>query len=111
FDWPTVIFSALVPALILGCAWMLFSGLAGGHDRRPFFAAVMIFILCFAGIGISFYPYIVPPSLTIEDAAAPKSSLVFLLIGAAILIPIILAYTGHAYWLFRGKTEEDEGYN
>ena len=110
FDWPTMIFSLLVPALILGCAGVLFSGLARGRDYRPFFAAVAIFILCFAGIGISFYPYIVPPSLTITEAAAPKSSLVFLLIGAAILVPIILGYTGHAYWLFRGKTGEDEGY-
>lgn len=111
FDWPTVIFSVLVPVLILGCAWVLFTGLGHGHDRRPFLAAIAIFILCFAGIGISFYPFIVPPALTIEGAAAPRSSLIFLLIGAGVLIPIILGYTGYAYWLFRGKTREDEGYN
>ncbi|HET7409333.1 MAG TPA: cytochrome d ubiquinol oxidase subunit II [Paracoccaceae bacterium] len=111
FDWPTVIFSGLVPLLILGCAWVLFTGLARGQDRRPFFAAEAIFVLCFAGIGISFHPYIVPPVLTIEETAAPDESLLFLLVGALVLIPIILGYTAYAYWLFRGKTGEDEGYH
>lgn len=111
FAWPTIIFSGLVPALILGCAWVLLTGLERGYDRRPFLAAVSIFILCFAGIGISFYPYIVPPALTIEETAAPDDSLVFLLVGAAVLIPVILAYTAYAYWLFRGKVGHDEGYH
>ncbi len=46
---------------------------------------------------------IIPPSLTIFEAAAPHASQLFLLVGAVILIPIILAYTAHAYWVFRGK--------
>jgi cytochrome bd ubiquinol oxidase subunit II len=111
FAWPTVTFSGLVPGLIAICALLLFTGLRGSHDRRPFLAAVAIFILCFAGIGISFYPYIVPPELTIEETAAPDNSLVFMLVGAAILIPVILGYTAYSYWLFRGKVGHDEGYH
>ncbi len=111
FAWPTVIFSGLVPLLILGCAWLMFTGLRDGRDRQPFIAAVCIFVLCFAGIGLSFYPYIVPPALTIEDTAAPDDSLLFLLVGAGVLVPIILAYTGYSYWLFRGKVGHDEGYH
>ncbi|MCY1244844.1 Cytochrome bd-I ubiquinol oxidase subunit 2 [compost metagenome] len=68
-------------------------------------------MLGYAGIGISFYPYIVPPSLTIWDAAAPDESLSFLLAGALVLVPIILAYTGYAYWVFRGKVDPEEGYH
>jgi cytochrome d ubiquinol oxidase subunit II len=68
-------------------------------------------MLCFAGIGISFYPYMVPPSVTIWQAAGPDASLSFLLVGAAVLIPIILAYTGYAYWVFRGKVDPEEGYH
>jgi cytochrome d ubiquinol oxidase subunit II len=60
--------------------------------------------LSFIGIGISFYPYIVPPSISITQAAAPQSSMAFLLAGAVFLIPIILAYTAYSYWVFRGKT-------
>ena len=78
---------------------------------QPFLAALGLFVLCYAGIGISFYPYIVPPSVTIWQAAAPEQSLVFLLVGAAVLIPIILAYTGYAYWVFRGKVDPSGGYH
>jgi cytochrome d ubiquinol oxidase subunit II len=68
-------------------------------------------VLCYIGLGISFYPYIVPPSVTIWDAAAPDKSLAFLLAGAAILIPLILAYTAYGYWVFRGKVERSGGYH
>lgn len=111
FAWPTAVFSVLVPALVAGCALALFTGLQGGHQVRPFAAALGIFILSFTGIGISFYPYIVPPSLTIWEAAAPDESLIFLLVGAVVLLPLILAYTGYAYWVFRGKVDPDGGYH
>ena len=71
----------------------------------------MIFVLCFIGIGISFYPNIVPPSLTISEAAAPDSSLLFTLYGTVVLVPLILGYTAYAYWVFRGKVDPREGYH
>jgi cytochrome d ubiquinol oxidase subunit II len=49
------------------------------------------------------YPYIVPQSITIWQAASPENSQVFMLFGVAILIPLILGYTVWAYWVFRGK--------
>ena len=61
-------------------------------------------MLCFAGLGISIFPNIVPPSITIWDAAAPPESQAFLLVGAVVLVPLILVYTAYAYWVFRGKT-------
>jgi cytochrome d ubiquinol oxidase subunit II len=73
------------------------------REIAPFLTAQALFLLCYVGIGISFYPYIVPRSVTIAAAAAPDSSLSFLLAGAMFLIPIILAYTGYAYYVFRGK--------
>jgi cytochrome d ubiquinol oxidase subunit II len=76
-----------------------------------FLFALGLFTLSFVGLGISLYPYIVPRSVTIWEAAAPRSSLLFTFIGAAILIPIVLAYTGHAYWVFRGKVGSEEGYH
>jgi cytochrome d ubiquinol oxidase subunit II len=57
------------------------------------------------------WPMIVPPNITIWEAAAPRDSQVFLLVGAAVLIPIILAYTAYVYWLFRGKVKAGEGYH
>jgi cytochrome bd ubiquinol oxidase subunit II len=111
FAWPTVIFSAIVPLLIAACAYYLYTGLRDKNDYRPFLASLGLFILCFIGIGISFYPYIVPPSLTIWEAAAPDKSLRFLLVGAVVLLPMILAYTAYSYWVFRGKINPDEGYH
>ena len=64
-----------------------------------------------AGLGISIYPEAVPGAVTIHEAAAPRSSLLFMLVGFLLLIPIILAYTGYSYWVFRGKTTADEGYH
>jgi cytochrome d ubiquinol oxidase subunit II len=111
FGWPTAFFSALVPLLIAACAFGLWWGLDRGHDVLPFIAALGLFVLSYIGIGISFYPYIVPRALTIHEAAAPDASLGFLLIGALVLIPVILAYTGYAYWVFRGKVDPEEGYH
>lgn len=111
FDWPFIAFSGIVPVLVALCIWRLFYGLQYHHDVAPFLCAIAMFVLGFIGIGISFYPNIVPPSLTIAEAAAPDSSLAFALVGAAILIPIILAYTAYSYWVFRGKIDPNEGYH
>jgi len=111
FGWPTAIFSAIVPVLLAGCAFALWHGLTTDKHLQPFLAALGLFVLSFIGLGISFYPYIVPGSLTIEEAAAPDSSLLFLLVGAVVLVPTILIYTAYAYWVFRGKLDPDEGYH
>ncbi len=111
FQLPGLVFSAVVPALVALSAWQLFSGLKDHSDAKPFIATLSLFILCFVGIGISFYPHIVPPSLTIWQAAAPEATLQFTLIGTVILIPLILGYTAYAYWVFRGKVDPNEGYH
>ncbi len=111
FSWPALLFTFIMPALFLACVALFVRGLLRGHDSHPFLATIGVFVLGFLGIAISFYPWLVPPHVTIEQAAAPDSSLAFLLVGALILIPLILAYTGYAYWVFRGKVDPDEGYH
>lgn len=111
FSLPGIIFSVVMPVAVLGAAWALFTGLNAGKDSQPFLASVSIFILCFIGIGISFYPHIVPPGLTIVEAAAPDKSLRFALVGTVVLVPMILGYTAYAYWVFRGKIDPEEGYH
>ncbi len=111
FRFPTAIYSGIVPVLLVVCAFGLWQGLTTDKHLLPFLAALGVFVLSFAGLGISFYPYIVPGALTIKEAAAPDDSLQFLLVGASALIPIILAYTGYAYWVFRGKIDPEEGYH
>lgn len=111
FTFPNTIYTLLVPFLVLVGIWKLFTGLKNKSDIAPFFSSLALFVLSFIGIGISFYPNIVPPSLSIWEAAAPDSSLSFTLVGTAILVPLILIYTAYAYWVFRGKVDPNEGYH
>lgn len=111
FTLPGSIFTVLVPGLVIITAWLLFTGLKRNKEVQPFFASLGLFVISFVGIFISFYPNIVPPSVTIVEAAAPDSSLKFTLVGTVILLPIILAYTTYAYWVFRGKVNPNEGYH
>ena len=104
FDFPQILYTAPVPLLVAASAYALLRGLNEGRELLPFLAAQSLFLLSYIGLGISFYPYIVPPSLSIWAAAAPPESQGFLLVGTMILVPLILAYTGYAYWVFRGKT-------
>ena len=103
FDVPGVLLTAQVPLLVAICAATLFWSLKRDFERLPFLMALTLFLLGFVGLGISIYPYVVPRAVTIWDAAAPYSSQVFMLAGALVIIPVILAYTSWAYWVFRGK--------
>lgn len=100
-----------VPLLVAAAAALLFKGLKGTRDGLAFFAALALFLLSYVGLAISLYPYIVPRSVTIWEAAAPEASMKFLLAGAVVLLPLILGYTAYAYWVFRGKVRPDEGYH
>lgn len=111
FNLPGSLWTMIVPLLMMGLAWKFFTGLNDQRDLQPFLSALGFFVVSFIGIGVSFYPMMVPPSLTIWQVAAPDSSLAFALVGALILIPLILVYTAYAYWVFRGKIDPSEGYH
>ena len=74
------------------------------NEKKPFFYGVIIFLCSYAGIGISVYPYLIPHQVTIWEAAAPDTTLKFILVGVVIMLPILLGYTTYAYYLFRGKS-------
>src|SRR5690606_36499634 len=80
FAFPAAFFSAFVPLLLAVCAGGLWWGLTQNRHLLPFLSALGLFVLSMVGLGISFYPYIVPGALTIWEAAAPDSSLRFLLV-------------------------------
>ena len=80
------------------------------YELSPFVLTLAVFGLSFVGLGISFYPYLIPNAITLQMAAAPESSQAFMLVGASILVPLILVYTALSYWVFRGKVSH-EGYH
>jgi cytochrome d ubiquinol oxidase subunit II len=111
FNWPNILFTGLVPLAVAGVTLMLLRALAAKQDYRPFFLSLTLFALSYAGLGISMWPYIVPRSITIWQAAAPENSQIFMLVGVAVMIPIILIYTAWAYYVFRGKVTANSGYH
>ena len=102
--WPVPIVTALVAL----AAWL---GLQRGREVLPFVAAIGLFMLGYLGLAISTFPYLVPPVLTIWDTAAAPASQAFMLVGTAVLLPLILLYTGFVYWVFRGKVSAGQGYH
>jgi cytochrome d ubiquinol oxidase subunit II len=111
FDWPNIVLTAPVPIAVAGVTLLLLRSLANKQDHRPFFLTLALFGLSYAGLGISMWPYIVPRSITIWQAASPENSQIFMLFGVAILIPMILGYTAWAYYVFRGKVKPESGYH
>ncbi len=111
FTFPQLLFVLPVPTLVFILAVVLGRGLLKRQDNVPFLATIGIFLLCFIGLGIGITPYIVPRAVTIAEAAAPDKSLIFMLVGALILLPMILAYTAYSYWVFRGKVDPEAGYH
>jgi cytochrome bd ubiquinol oxidase subunit II len=110
FEMPGVFLTAVVPVFVVVASYQFNRSLKRGDERAPFAIVLGIFLLCFLGLGISMFPYVIPNSVTIWQAAAPQSSQIFMLVGVSIMMPIILAYTGWAYWVFRGKVTH-EGYH
>jgi len=111
FTWPGLLIFSPVPILDLATAGALLYALRKDRHVAPFLLALFLLFLGYSGLGISLWPHIIPPGVTIEDAAGPPQSLGFTLVGAVIIIPVILAYTGWAYYVFRGKVKTDEGYH
>lgn len=108
--YPNILWVAPVPILV-GLASLAFSrSLRAGHERAPFLLTLFVFLLCFVGLGISIYPYVIPGEVTIWEAATERSAQVFMLVGTALVLPVILGYTAWSYWVFRGKVNAD-GYH
>jgi len=111
FSFPASLWLWILPILLAAITLGLLNSLRKSQQGRPYLWGLGLFLLSFAGFAVSIFPYLVPRSITIWQAAAPDNSLKFLLVGAVILIPIIFAYTGYTYWVFRGKVDESAGYH
>ena len=111
FSMPNILFLSPVPFLVLADAYFLLKAVKEGSEKQPFLLAMGLFLLGYAGLAISIWPNIVPPDISLWEAASPTGSQVFLLVGVSFLIPTILVYTAYSYWVFRGKVRAGEGYH
>jgi cytochrome bd ubiquinol oxidase subunit II len=77
----------------------------------PFMFALLLLFLGYSGLAISLWPNIIPPAVSIREAAVPAESMGFTLVGALFVIPFILGYSAWSYYVFRGKVKVGEGYH
>jgi len=105
FEWPGMLASAPMPLLVAVTGFLAWRAIGKGRDWSPFFLTLLLFALSMVGLAISIWPDVIPGRVSIWEAATPERSQVFMLIGAGIMVPVILAYTIWAYWVFRGKVD------
>lgn len=111
FSLPNLFWFMPVPLLVLLCTWALLRAVANNAHYSPFLLTLALIFLGYSGLGISLWPNIIPPSISIWEAAAPPQSQGFILVGALFIIPVILMYTAWSYYVFRGKVTEEDGYH
>ncbi|GAB4476456.1 MAG: cytochrome d ubiquinol oxidase subunit II [Erythrobacter tepidarius] len=107
---PEIYWVAPVPIVTAIVALSMLRAILKERNSKPFWLGIALFFLGMSGLGVTIWPYAVPEALTIWDAAAPERSQIFMLVGVALTMPLIIAYTAWAYWVFRGKVA-DEGYH
>jgi cytochrome d ubiquinol oxidase subunit II len=111
FALPNLLFFAPVPLLVLATSWLILRVLKHETHAAPFLLALVLLFLGYSGLAISLWPNIIPPGVSLREAAAPPQSMGFTLVGALFVIPIILAYSSWSYYVFRGKVRAGEGYH
>jgi cytochrome d ubiquinol oxidase subunit II len=108
---PSLLYAFLV--LTLGCFYMYFRSLRRRSEFAPLVWNWLIIIFSFTGLSIGLYPAMIPSvdsaGLTVQDVAAGRTTLRFMLAVMAVLLPVILIYTSYSYWIFRGKTTSEYG--
>lgn len=111
FSRPDFWFFMPVPILVLLATYAILRTVRNDPHAGPFAWSLVLVFLAYSGFVISIWPNIVPPSLSIWEAAAPPESLGFTLVGALLIIPMIVGYSAWAYYVFRGKVKVGDGYH
>ncbi|MCI0915141.1 MULTISPECIES: cytochrome d ubiquinol oxidase subunit II [Pseudomonas] len=111
FSMPNLLWFMPVPILVLVTFYGLLRAVARNAHYTPFLLTLALVFLGYSGLGISLWPNIIPPSISIWEAAAPPQSQGFMLVGTLFILPIILGYTFWSYYVFRGKVTHEDGYH
>jgi cytochrome d ubiquinol oxidase subunit II len=92
------------PAIAGAASFMLAASVRRRLDAWPFYMVALIFMSAFGTLAVSFWPYMIPFVVTVDEAAAPHSSLAFMFWGEGLFVfPLMLIYTAISYSVFRGK--------
>jgi cytochrome d ubiquinol oxidase subunit II len=110
FSLPNLFYLLPVPLLTASLFVMIWRDLHRGREVRPFLMSIGVFLMGYIGLGISLWPWLIPFEITFRQAAAEPPSLSLLIVGTAIMLPLVLTYTAFCYYLFRGKASHESAY-
>lgn len=111
FSMPNLLWLSPVPILVGISMFLLLRAVARQAQVAPFIYTLALIFLCYAGFGVSLWPNIIPPDITLQAASSPPQSQAFTLVGTLLILPVILGYTVWAYRVFRGKVRHGEHYH
>ena len=107
FSLPNIFYLLSIPLSTLVMFVMIWRGLHKGKEYLPFFLSIGVFLMGYLGLGISLWPWLVPFKVSFRQAAAAPESQSLLLVGIAVMLPLILGYVAYSYYVFRGKTTDE----
>jgi cytochrome d ubiquinol oxidase subunit II len=110
FSLPNLFYLLPVPLLTAFLFVMIWRDLHREKEYSPFLMSVGVFLMGYIGLGISLWPWLVPFEITFRQAAAAPTSQSLLIVGTAIMLPLVLTYTAFCYYLFRGKASHESAY-
>ncbi len=110
FSLPNFFYLLPVPLLTTSLFVMIWRDLHRGREVRPFLMSIGVFLMGYIGLGISLWPWLVPFEITFRRAAAAPASQSLLIVGTAVMLPLVLTYTAFCYYLFRGKASHESTY-
>jgi cytochrome d ubiquinol oxidase subunit II len=114
FAFPNIVLLLPIPVATAVLFWLIYRSLqrlptrlAQGNEYGawvPFGATIGVFLLAFYGLAYSLFPWLVIDKITIWQAAIAPESMAVILVGAAVVLPMIIGYTVFAYRVFWGKS-------
>lgn len=107
FALPNLFWLAPVPLLTVAVIAWIWWAIWNGREAQTFALALVLYALGLFGLVVSLWPYVVPRQVTVWDGLSDPRSLAFLGVGVMVIIPVVLAYQAHAYWIFRGKVQHE----
>lgn len=111
FSVPNIYFLLPIPMITAGLFLLVWRDLHSKKaEYRPFLVSIGIFLMGYAGLALSLFPWIIPFKYNIWDAAASGPGLSLMLVGVVPLLPLILGYTAYCYYIFRGKSTHEHMY-
>jgi len=111
FTAPRIYYVWMFPVLGIAAFFTVFRSLKTGRENLPFFGSLLLFISAYLGLQAGIYPMAILPDVTIFEAAAQRETMIFTLVGVALVLPVVIGYTVYSYWVFRGKVRPGEGYH